>query len=415
MERESRWSDVWYWLLSFTVLASLWVSTANALSPAVAAFLLERDMGHSYSLAIIIVIGLLMGLRELTRFAGPVRASHAEISWRTHETRPSQQLLQIFGISLLVAFLVGSPILTFAHYLGWSIAEMAVLALALVLTAPIALGLGAALQRGHHDSVPRWRLLRADANVNGALMSVLTLDGSALRLAADLRDSGRRRRLTARSSSPAIRLFTITSRRTLGKIGASLASFAGLTVLSVIWGPASFTMILVLIAAISFAVAAAGPWCDWLSEPRVRHGFARLGRRGSVAVLLGSALWPTLFLVASVSVLATQLPATVFTAPWSWLAWAFITPTLPLYVLAARGVAALRSATGREGQDVINTPELGPIPVGIIRRVTAGWMGGAVVVITSFFSPPLAAALLAINGASIAYSHRQLSRSAANH
>lgn len=411
----SRWSDAWYWLLSFTVLASLWVSTANAMSPAVTTFLLEKGMGHSYTLAIIVVIGLLMGLRELTRFTGPVRASHAEISWRTHETRPSQQLLQILGIGLLIVFLAGAPLLTLALHLGWSINEIVVLALALVFTAPITLGFGTAIQRGSYDSVPRWRLMRADANVNGALMTVLTLDGSALRLAANLRDSGRRRRLVARSSSPAMRLLTITSRRTLGHIGKSLFAFFVFTVVSAIWGPASFALVLMFVVAIAFAVMAAGPWCDWLSEPRVRHSFARLGGKANAAVLLGSALWPTLFLVACVGVLAAQLPSATFTTSWSWLAWAFIAVALPLYVLAARGGAALRSATGREGQDIINTPELGPIPVGIIKRVTAGWMGGAVIVTSSFFSPLLAAALLALNGVATAYSYRQLSRSVADH
>ena len=410
MERESRWSDIWYWLLSFTVLASLWVSTANAVSPSVTGFLLSRGTDSSRALAAITLIFLLSQLLSIARFAGPLRASHAEISWRTHETRPSQQLLQILGIGLLIVFLVGAPLLTFALHLGWSINEIVVLTLALVFTAPITLGFGAAIQHGSYDSVPRWRLMRADANVNGALMTVLTLDGSALRLAANLRDSGRRRRLATRSSSPAMRLFTITSRRTLGHIGKSLFAFFVFTMVSAFWGPVSFALVLIFVVAIAFAVMAAGPWCDWLSEPRVRHGFARLGGKANAAVLLGSALWPTLFLVVCVGVLATQLSSTTFTASWSWLAWAFITVALPLYVLAARGVAALRSATGREGQDVINTPELGPIPVGIIRRLTAGWTGGAVVVITSFFSPALAVAVLAINAASTFQSYRQLTR-----
>ncbi len=410
MERQSRWSDIWYWSLSFTVLASLWVSTANAVSPSVTGFLLSRGTDSSRALAAITLIFLLSQLLSIARFAGPLRASHAEIAWRTYETRPFQQLLQILGINFLIVFLAGSLMATFAYHLGWSITEIAVLATALVVIAPTAVGLGAAIQRGSYDSVPRWRLMRADANANGALMSVLTLDGAALRLASHLRDSGRRRRLATRSSSPAIRLFTITLRRILGQIGKSFFAVAVITVVSMIWGPTSFTMILVLVSAIIVAVATAGPWCDWVSEPRIRYGFARLGGKSSPAVLLGSAFWPTLYLVASMTAIALRLPLTTVTSVWSWLAWGLIALTLPLYVLTARGVAALRSATGREGQDVINTPELGPIPVGIIRRLTAGWMGGAVVVITSFFSPALAVAVLAINAASTFQSYRQLTR-----
>lgn len=249
MERESRWSDIWYWLLSFTVLASLWVSTANAVSPSVTGFLLSRGTDSSRALAAITLIFLLSQLLSIARFAGPLRASHAEIAWRTYETRPFQQLLQILGINFLIVFLAGSLMATFAYHLGWSITEIAVLATALVVIAPTAVGLGAAIQRGSYNSVPRWRLMRADANANGALMSVLTLDGAALRLASHLRDSGRRRRLATRSSSPAIRLFTITLRRILGQIGKSFFAVAVITVVSMIWGPTSFTMILVLVSA----------------------------------------------------------------------------------------------------------------------------------------------------------------------
>ena len=108
--------------------------------------------------------------------------------------------------------------------------------------------------------------------------------------------------------------------------------------------------------------------------------------------------------------IALRLPLTTVTSVWSWLAWGLIALILPFYVLTARGVAALRSATGREGQDIINTPELGPIPVGIIRRLTAGWMGGAVVVILSVFSPELAAAVLAVNLAAAFHSYHQLAQ-----
>ena len=414
MEQGARWSDIWYWLLSFTVLASLWVSTANAVSPSVTGFLLSSGTDSSRALAAIATVFLFSQLVSIARFAGPLRACHAEIAWHTYETHPFHQLLQILGVNFLIVFLAGSLMITFAYHLGWGIIEIAVLAATLVVIVPTALGLGVAIQRGSYDSVPRWRLMRANANANGALMTVLTLDGSALRLAANLRDSGRRRRLRSRSSSPAMRLFTIMSRRMLGHIGKNLFAFFTIAVVSAVWGPASFTLVLTLVVAIAFAVMAAGPWCDWLSEPRVRHGFARLGQKASVAVLLGSALWPTIFLVASMSILATQLSTAVLITSWSWLAWVLITVTLPLYILAARGVAALRSVTGREGQDVVNTPELGPIPVGVIRRVTAGWMGGAVVVITCFFSPVLAAAVLALNGASTTYSHRQLKRSTAS-
>ena len=413
MPGRSHWSDIWYWLLSFAVLSSLWVSAANTLSPAVTAFVLERGMGASYIPAGVIAMMLLVGLLNLARFTGPIHASYAEISWRTHETRPSQQLLQILGISLLIVFLAGSPLVTFALDLSWNTTELAVLAAALVLIAPIALVSGIAMQRSSSGSVPRWRLLRADANVTGALMTVLTLDGSALRLAADLRDSGRRRRLATRSSSPAMRLFTITSRRTLGRMRKHLLILAALTVVSTIWGPAMFTMALALVSAIFLAVDAAGSWCDWVSEPRIRYGFARLGGKASAAVLLGSAFWPTLYLVAGIAVASIQSPLVILNSTWSWLAWPLIAAILPLDVLTSRGVAALRAADGREGQDVINTLELGPIPVGTIRRLTAGWLGGAVVVTISFFSPELAAAILAVKIAATFHRYRQLTRAGA--
>lgn len=80
--------------------------------------------------------------------------------------------MQILGINFLIVFLAGSLVKnTFAYHLGWSITEIAVLATALVVIAP-AVGLGAAIQRGSYNSVPRWRLMRADANANGALAGV---------------------------------------------------------------------------------------------------------------------------------------------------------------------------------------------------------------------------------------------------
>lgn len=175
------------------------------------------------------------------------------------------------------------------------------------------------------------------------------------------------------------------------------------------WGSPWLALGLGLAFTVAMAVAASGPWCDWVCEPRVRHGFARLGPRAQAAVLCGSALVPTAFLMCLMATLGAWFliihPGAV---QWQLLWWPVVGAGLPLQVVAARGVAALRSATGQEGEDVLTTLEFGPIPVGVIRRLTAGWWGAAVVVTTAFISPALAAPLLAIIAAATRTRHTAL-------
>ncbi len=395
--REFQWGDLWYWLLSFLTLASLWAGTAEALSPSITAFLASRDIGNTRVLATILVLGTFTALLAAARFAGPLRASNAEIAWRTRETLPSHQLLQILGINVLLAMLAGVPLIILASHLGWTLGEIVAMAAVLVAATPASV-LWATLRQRRGSSVPRWNLVRADVNVNGALMTLLTLDGSALRLASSQRDRGRRRRIRTRGSSPHARFLSITAGRTLGRIRTMLLVSAVAVAVTLAWRSPWLSLGIALIMAISMALAASGPWCDWIAEPRVRHGFSRLGPRAHASVLLGSALWPTLFLLTSLLAVGTWFALVQpHILQWQLAWWVVLGLGLPLYVIAARGVAALRSASGRESEDVVNTPELGPIPVGLIRRLTAGWMGAGVVVATSLISPALSSLLLLMN------------------
>ena len=406
--REFPWSDIWYWLICILTLVSVWGGAANALSPAIIAFLVGHATADTRLLAAPLVLGVWLVLLAVARFSGPLRASHAEIAWNTRETPSSRQLLQILGINGLIAALAGIPLLIFAANVGWPAGHIAIMAAALMAAAPGSVTAAALWQR-QGSSVPRWRLMRADVNVNGALMTLTTLDGSALRLASSQHDSGRRRRVRLSGSSPRLRLFSITARRTLGRSWTSMLLTAAAVCGALAWGSPWLALGLGLAFTVAMAVAASGPWCDWVCEPRVRHGFARLGPRAQVAVLCGSALVPTAFLMCLMATLGAWFliihPGAV---QWQLLWWPVVGAGLPLQVVAARGVAALRSATGQEGEDVLTTLEFGPIPVGVIRRLTAGWWGAAVVVTTAFISPALAAPLLAIIAATTRTRHTAL-------
>ena len=406
--RESQWSDIWYWLVSFLTLASLWASAANALSPYVTDFLLERGLGSARPLAAICLAGIVLGLLGVTRFAGPLRASNAEIAWRTRETLPSHQMMQVLGVDFLVAAFAGVPLVIFAANIGWSTVEIVAMAAFVAAAAPLSVAWGAFRQR-RGSSVPRWSLMRSDANVNGAFMTLMTLDGTALRLASDQRDSGRRRRIVPRASSPLIRFFVVTAARSFGHIWKMFAAATLATAAALGWVSPPLSLGIALVLAIAMAVASAGPWCDWVTESHVRHGFARLGPRANTSILFGSALWPTIFLIASLAAVGLWFflvqPEALH---WQLLWWIVIVLGLPLYVVCARGVAALRSAGGREGEEFVNTAELGPIPVGLIRRLTSGWLGAGVIAIATVFSPAVSALLLLMSGLATRFSYIRL-------
>lgn len=406
--RDIQWGDAWYWSLSFLTLISMWGGAANALSPTVIAFLTDRGIGNISLLTAALIACTFLTMISIARFTGPLRASWAELAWNTRETPSTKQLAQILAITALVAILAGTPLVVFAVNLDARPRKITSMVLSL-LASPLAAVTLAAVGQRTGVSVPRWSLLRADTNVNGALMTLLTLDGSALRLAAAQRDSGHRRRLRLHSNSPRLRLFHVIASRTLRDIRTSMTLSCLAVTGTLVWVSPWLALGLALALSTGMAVSASGPWCDWVSEPRIRHGFARSGSSVPVSVLAGSALWPTVFLLISMAAIGGWCAAVYpHLLQWRLCWWLTLGLGLPLDVLAARGVAALRSAAGRGNQEVVNTLELGPIPVGLMRRLTSGWAAAGAITAAAFASPPLGAALLVLNGIIARSSHVEL-------
>ncbi|MGO1594218.1 MAG: hypothetical protein ACTHW1_08050, partial [Ancrocorticia sp.] len=197
-------SEAWYWIVSAAVAAALWAGVASSIAPALAAPFRQAIIPAA---SLVWIAAGALGAVEfaVARFAGPFRASPAELAWRTHDVPPALQLLQVAGVNTIIAVFGGIFLVTIAVHIGYSVATICVLSAVLIASVPLTLGAGLSVQGDNHRistnmyAVARWSLMEADANAKGAALSLMQLDASALRHRAGVRATGNRRRLRRRA------------------------------------------------------------------------------------------------------------------------------------------------------------------------------------------------------------------------
>ena len=407
MTSETEWNlaDLWYWLISFAVCGALWASATGAIAPELA----KPFMSGLLPSGALVWIGagaLIVAEFFVARSAGPYRASPAELAWNTRETPPAIQLLQVIGATVLLALFGGILLLNIALAIGYSSAAAAYLAALLVVSVPATCALAAVRQRDLPGrDVPRWELKRADANVRGATFSLLSLNGEALRATTSLRDSGVRCPIIRTTQNRWLRLWWTFALRCLARLWKREAAIVLVVSLLLYLQLVEMGWVCAIFGCAWCSVSAARPWKEWVGEAHIRHSFARL-RGADTAVLLGASA-PPIFLAAccllAMSIRLYALPLAGVVVPTQPAAWIPIMLLLPVLTIAARG----RAAAAPEGSEhtVINTPELGPIPVGQIGRIASGWMGACVLAAASWANPAARVMVLVFWGSFLAASY----------
>lgn len=417
---------IWLLLICLVIGTWLWWGVIESVSPGLAD-LLGPDTVKQVLFAFTCGSGLFAAQLWAAAFSGPVRASVGELSWTTTKPRAVAHGLQLSIFAMVLALLLGTITLSVLLACGWALPSVVLVLTAFGLCALLATPLAMVLQRfaldrysralpstivlgalvglmalaagvnsatslalsvgcaagswlivlflaarstvtapQYCEQIPRGSLVRANANVDGFLMTVTSLEGSASRTVTDAAAKARRGRIRLPKMPAAMRLLTTSVVR----MGARWwKTIAGAALLSIAAGALAGTSVgqgLSLGAGIVVALLVSRTWTEWVSSPGLSRMFFHASRRAGAMIFLAGAFWP--WLTAMVPLLAVGTP--LQDVPQ----WALLSLLLVVVVPLDRARASLSSDVHGQLGAMIHLPDIGLVPMGIIDKASSGWL-----------------------------------------
>lgn len=418
-----KFEDVWTWVVSAALITTWWVFIAMDLATA----LVREVHGAPASvLALILAVGAGAAASSvmLTRYLGPLRATPAEIVTGRETASPARQILGVGAVTVPVSAFALILALSLGHVRpGDSVGSIPMRSLSWVVFAAclalaiLAPAVGAFLQRGWGERAPRWRLIAASSRARALTTSLVSLDPSAMRAESDLAaltrpgpfGRWRRSRGGGRPTPAKPPFFPRASRLRLPALMiAGLVRARWLQMLLVVAVPVAVlalgSMRLAMIASVASSVvlAAAGTraLASITSNIQAQRWFERPRRTfpvlASAVAIVACLLVPALGSVAAVAALSGVLTGSPFSlagSPFSLAGSPLVRSGVQVmsgagpWLLAAAcavvcgvvGRAAGQLSAGRKTGTVINSQELGPIPMDIVTRLLSGLQGPVLV------------------------------------
>lgn len=396
---------VWIAVVSAAVLLGVWGAAAFAVA---GGLVVELGGAPTAVGALVIAAGALSLAAQavVTYHLGPRRASPARLLITGGPEHPRRQIVVAVGAAAAVAALVGCVMVGFAAHLG-AVTPVVLGALAVGCAGAVALPLLAAfVQRGGQELVPRWRLIAADARTSALTMSVASLNADAMHATGELGRTARPRRPLTPPGGPGVRLMILTCVRASQARLLLMLAVAATGPLVVLLGSVRLALVAMVCAAVVAAASWARPVMDAAGSAHLRRLLG--GARGTAALPVAVAavcagLLPLLVgLVATVGLAAWLFPGGG--GPWEPMvseqcplqlaAWVAVLGAA--HVCGVLGRAAGVLAAQRTGVRVMTTNEFGPVPLDVLQRLSAGWVGpviAAVLLVQGFAALALAVAI----------------------
>lgn len=264
------------------------------------------------------------------------------------------------AVTLLVAF-------RFSGTVGASLITAAGVA-AIVLAGAV---VRSRARAGSFELIPRWELLRADGVVTAAGSAAVSMDVGAVRTHGELtRPAARRRALapgTMRRLHPSARLFVTVLARAVRRTAATSGIAVLVAISATAFTPAAGTLAIGAVAALLTALRLTSILGDLVVAVPLRSVFA--------AAAPGAA-WLTFAALAVTALVPFAGAVVVHLAqggqPWPVLVFAAVAAAAVTHGLVGPTRALSDQVNGV--LTTINSPELGPVPIYLIQRVTAGWV-----------------------------------------
>ncbi|MFD2840003.1 hypothetical protein ACFSYH_05390 [Populibacterium corticicola] len=315
------------------------------------------------TLTVVAVLAIVVASWRTAVFVGPWRVSTAELVWTPERAEIRTALWASASIVAgTVAVLIGL-LASITHNLGMNSVEIIAWVALAVGASAWAFRAAEAMQHEGHTGVPRWRLLRADANVRSVHSACISIDGAALTLLRDQRTRATRTPIIPTIQPTAFALArTIVARTATDQWRLAVSILACSTLGGIVLGP----VLGHLIAAggvLALALRQSRVWAAWRASALIRRSLSTVYGPAEAAMLAGTCTMPLL-----VGVTAT------LAAGWaSALPGLATVPLAVVYVIVERTRAlAVLERSGPLGT-MIQLPDLGPVPVGLFSKVLSGW------------------------------------------
>ncbi len=298
-----------------------------------------------------------------TVFVGPRRASMAELAWTPRRAQGHTSLWISVALVAGIAGILSGLLASITHGLGMSPAEIIAWVVLAMSGSTAAFQMTDTVQREGQNGVPRWRLLRAHANVRSMHSSYVSLDGASLTLLHDQNTQPTRRpllptpRATAASLAKTVAIRIASDQWRYAAAIVACATVASLTLGSVLG------QLVAAAGSLSLTLISQRTWSTWRSSAVIRRSLAVAQGPTDIAMLAGTCTVPVLVAAAAMFV-AGGLDALS----------GFATLTIAVVYVVVERTRAL-AALERSGPlgAMMQLPDLGPVPLGLFTKVLSGW------------------------------------------